>query len=71
MTKGSPQINSATIPVAGTGGVGMLGLAGVIAYAFPEARWLLALGLGAGIIFALALVVLHSRRAGRSSFLGR
>jgi hypothetical protein len=71
MANGSPQINSSAIPVAGIGGLGMLAFAGVIAYAFPEARWLLALGLAAGTIFASALVVLHRRRSGRSSFLGR
>ena len=71
MANGTPQINSSAIPVAGISGLGMLAFAGVIAYAFPQARWLLALGVGAGTIFASALAILHLRRADRSTFLGR
>ena len=50
------QINMSAIPVAGIGGIGMLALAAIIAAVFVEARRLLFVGLGGGVLFAVLLV---------------
>jgi hypothetical protein len=55
-----PSINISAVPVAGIGGLGMVGLVVIMAMAFPVARWLLLGGLGGGALIATGLVL--SRR---------
>ena len=55
------EINVSRIPVAGIGGIGMLAGAAIIAAVFIEARWLLALGVAGGVVFAVLLIGYHRR----------
>ena len=59
------DINMSSIPVAGIGGLGMVGAAGVLAYALPEARALIAVGLAGGLVTACALIAYRRVSASR------
>jgi hypothetical protein len=59
------QINMSSIPVAGVGGLGLVAVALVMAFVFPEARWLLAAGLIGGAALAIVLVLARSHRDSR------
>jgi hypothetical protein len=50
------EINMSRIKVAGAGGLGMLAMVGVVAYAMPEARQFVLLSYGAGIAGAFAFI---------------
>ena len=55
------------IPVAGVGGLGLVAVALVMTSYYPEARWLLTIGLVAGTLLAVALVAYRrSHRPGPS-----
>jgi len=57
-----PSINISAIPVAGIGGLGMVGLVVIMAMAFPVARSLLAGGLAGGVLLALTLLFARRHR---------
>jgi hypothetical protein len=50
------EINMSSIRVAGVGGLGMLAMVGVVAYALPEARQFVLLSYCAGILGAFAFI---------------
>ena len=51
------SINMSGIQVAGVGGLGLVAVAGLMAYEFPQAQWLLAFGTIGGVILACGLIV--------------
>jgi hypothetical protein len=56
------DINSSSIPVAGIGGVGMIGAAIVIALTFPQAMFLVVGGIVFGGLLATVLIVRRRAR---------
>lgn len=50
------EINQSKIKVAGVGGLGMLAMVGVVAYALPQVRPFLLLSYGAGALGAFAFI---------------
>jgi hypothetical protein len=50
------EINQSRIKIAGVGGLGMLAMVGVVAYALPEARQFVFLSYGAGTLGAFAFI---------------
>ena len=50
------EINQSKIRVAGIGGLGMVAMVPVIAYALPEVRQFLALAYGAGVFGPFAVI---------------
>jgi hypothetical protein len=50
------EINMSSIKIAGVGGLGMLAMVGVVAYAMPEARQFVLLSYGAGTLGAFAFI---------------
>lgn len=63
-------INSARIPVAGIGGLGMVAMAVVVALNVPSIRASMMAGLTLGLLFALALILLR-RHSGSMPSSGR
>jgi hypothetical protein len=57
-----PEINMSSIKVAGVGGLGMVAIIGIMAYALPEVRWFVAAGLGGGIVGGLAFLAYRALR---------
>jgi hypothetical protein len=57
-----PSINVSAIPIAGTGGLGMLALVVIMAIAFPVARWVLIGGLVGGVLQAFTLLFVRRNR---------
>jgi hypothetical protein len=55
-------INFGSVRVAGPAGLPLIGIVIAIAYQFPEARWLIAAGLAAGTVLAVALIAVRRRR---------
>jgi hypothetical protein len=56
------SINISSIPVAGVGGLGLVAMAVVVSVFFPAIGWMMAVGVGGGIILGIALVALARRR---------
>jgi hypothetical protein len=52
-------INFGAVPVAGVPGLSLIAIVIAIAFQFPEARWLLALGIAAGAAVAAALIAIR------------
>ena len=52
-----PEINISKIPVAGVGGLGMVVMAGGVAYSIPALRWLAFIALFGGVVTGLALLI--------------
>ena len=50
------SINMSGIEVSGVGGLGLVAVAGLMAYEFPQASWLMAFGAIGGVILACAMV---------------
>jgi hypothetical protein len=50
------NINMSSIPVAGVGGLGMMAVAGIMAYVLPEARAFAIAGLAGGLVVGCALI---------------
>ena len=50
------EINMSRIKIAGVGGLGMVAMVGVVAYAMPEARQFVLSSYGAGILGAFAFI---------------
>jgi hypothetical protein len=50
-----PEINMSSIKVSGVGGLGMVALIVVMAFALPAVRWFLFVALAGGIIGGLAV----------------
>ena len=63
-------INMARIRVAGVGGLGLLAMAGVVAWFVPRIGQTLAIGLVLGVVFA-AVMILRRRRSGPMPSSGR
>ena len=51
------QINMSGIPVAGMGGLGLVAMAVVVSVFFPAIGWMMAAGVGCGVVLGVALVV--------------
>ena len=51
------SINMSGIQVSGIGGLGLVAVAALMTYEFPEARWLVACGTIGGAVLACAMVV--------------
>jgi hypothetical protein len=56
-----PQINMSRIEVHGSGGLGMLAIAALMAIALPEIRWFVLLSLACGAATGFALIRQRSR----------
>jgi hypothetical protein len=54
-------INFGAVRVAGVPGLSLVAIVVAIAFQFPEARWLLALGVAAGTAVAAALIAIRRR----------
>jgi hypothetical protein len=54
-------INVARIRVAGLGGLGLVAMAGVVAWFIPSIGQTIAIGLAAGVILAAVLILLRRR----------
>ena len=54
-------INFGAVRVAGVPGLSLVAIVIAIAFQFPEARWLLALGVVAGAAVAAALIAIRRR----------
>lgn len=52
-------INFGAVRVAGVPGLSLIAIVVAIAFQFPEARWLLALGVAAGAALAAALIAIR------------
>ena len=52
-------INFGAVRVAGVPGLSLVAIVVAIAFQFPEARWLLALGVAAGAALAAALIAIR------------
>jgi hypothetical protein len=52
-------INFGAVRVAGVPGLSLVAIVVAIAFQFPEARWLLALGVAAGAAVAAALIAIR------------
>ena len=63
-------INMARIRVAGVGGLGLLAMAGVVAYFVPRIGQTLVIGLVLGVVFA-AVMILRRRQSGPMPSSGR
>ena len=50
------EINISGISVSGVGGLGMVAVAALVSIIMPEARWTTVLGLGGGVVLAVALI---------------
>lgn len=59
-----PQINMSRIKIGGSGGLGMLAMAGLMAVALPEVRIFIALSLVVGVLTGIALIKYRSVHAG-------
>lgn len=59
------DINMSAIPVSGIGGLGLVAVAILMAVVFPEARWLLVLGISGGVMIAVAFVLARRRHTRR------
>ena len=51
------SINMSGISVSGVGGLGLVAVAGLMTYQFPQAAWLVAFGAIGGVILACAMVL--------------
>jgi hypothetical protein len=51
------SINMSGISVSGVGGLGLVAVAGLMTYQFPQARWIVAFGAIGGALLAYAMVV--------------
>ncbi len=56
------RINISSIRVAGVGGLGMIAMIGVIAYALPAVRWFVLVSLTAGVVGGLLLIAFRRVR---------
>lgn len=56
---GRPEINMSRIKVSGVGGLGLVAIAGVMAYVLPEARWFVFASLIGGGVLGVAYAAYH------------
>src|SRR3954470_18120600 len=56
------QINQSGIPGEGVGGLGLVVIAGLVAFVMPEIRWSIAAGLAGGVIIAVGIVLARRHR---------
>ena len=62
----SGDINISRIPATGIGGLGLVAMAGGIAWFVPELRWLAFIALVGGVGLGLTLIGVRNRRARHS-----
>jgi len=60
------SINMSGIQVSGLGGLGLVAVAGLMTYTFPQASWLMAFGAVGGVILACAMVVFRQHHISSS-----
>jgi hypothetical protein len=63
MTRRDPEINMSRIQVDGVGGLGLVVMAAVVAYAMPVVRDVTLLGLAGGVVGGAALAIYRWWRA--------
>ena len=51
------EINISGIPVAGIGGLGLVAMAVVVSVFFPAIGWMMAAGVGCGLVLGVVLVI--------------
>ncbi len=61
------EINMSKIPVDGIGGLGLVAMAGVVAYGLPQLRWVAIAALIGGAAIGLLLIGMRNRRARRGA----
>ena len=66
----SSDINISRIPASGLGGLGLVAMAGAIAWGLPQLRWIAFAALAGGIALGLALIAFRNRRARREAAIG-
>jgi hypothetical protein len=71
MTDDRPgEINISRIPASGIGGLGLVMMAGIVAWMLPQLRWLAAIGIVGGAAIGLSLIAARNRRARRGAAIG-
>ena len=68
--KASGDINISRIPVDGIGGLGLVVMAGIVAFFMPALRWAAILALVGGTAIGLLLIGARNRRARRGAAIG-
>jgi hypothetical protein len=58
------KVYSSSIPVGVWSGLALVAIAVAIAWAMPQARWIVAIGAAAGLALAAVLVMFRRRMAG-------
>ena len=66
----SGDINISKIPVDGIGGLGLVVMAGIVAFLMPALRWVAILALIGGTAIGLLLIGARNRRARRGAAIG-
>jgi hypothetical protein len=56
------EINISRVPASGIGGLGLVAMAGGIAWFIPELRWLAFIALAGGVAVGLTLIGVRNRR---------
>lgn len=64
------EINISRIPVEGIGGLGLVAMAGVVAWGLPQLRWMSIGALVGGAAIGLTLIAYRDRRARRGAAIG-
>lgn len=54
-------INMSAISVSGVGGLGLVAVVALMTYVMPQAWWLVAFGIGGGVILGTAIVAFRRR----------
>ena len=70
MSRDPSDINISRIPVDGIGGLGLIAVAGGVAFAMPALRWVAIASLVGGIAVGLTLIGTRHRRARRAAEIG-
>ncbi len=64
------DINISKIPVSGWGGLGLVAMAVVMAFALPQLRWITIIALIGGGAIGLSLIAARNRRARHGAAIG-
>ena len=64
------DINISKIPVSGWGGLGLVAMAVVVAFAQPQLRWVTVIALLGGAAIGLTLIAARHRRARHGAAIG-
>ncbi|HET7697181.1 MAG TPA: hypothetical protein VFK57_15825 [Vicinamibacterales bacterium] len=64
LTLGGAPVNLTGSPVAGAGGLTLIGLVVLMTFFMPAAWWLIAAAAGAGLVLGVVMIVMRRRRVG-------